>query len=225
MAYVDPRKYPQTFETQLGWAISLGVYPSEDGYSAADNLTTLGKHLDANPTLPLGPIGLDWRTASPIERDEQRGIFRKMLLYASLHRPLINSLRSAAWENPDLIYFPALKDVQEHCGSTQPMHVRAFTGSNSMVRNWIHFFPNNYVNVVVGKRPQTQQVETLKEVLGERLLLESAGPVMSGAGEIGFFSPFLSGEIGTYMITWLDMDIELVAILGSNRGQRLFNLV
>lgn len=48
---------------------------------------------------------------------------------------------------------------------------------------------------------------------------------MSGAGEIGFFSPFLSGEIGTYMITWLDMDIELVAILGSIRGQRMFNLV
>ncbi|XP_069184636.1 uncharacterized protein [Procambarus clarkii] len=222
MAYMDPMKYPRSCETPPGWVMSLGLYP---GCADAMSLKTLRIYMDVLPTVPLGPVGFNLETALLGERKIQRDVFRHVLQYASVRRPLVISLRSQRGDTSDLIFCTALTDLQEFCGSAQPMHLRGFTGSGETVRKWLKFFPNTYFSLYVGEQPMIQPIDVLTAIPKERLLLESAAPVTIEAGTTPLISPAYVGDVGICIAKWLNVDIILLAEVTTANGRRLFKPV
>ncbi|XP_069180124.1 uncharacterized metal-dependent hydrolase YabD-like [Procambarus clarkii] len=142
-----------------------------------------------------------------------------------MRRPLVISLRSQRGDTSDLIFCTALTDLQEFCGSAQPMHMRGFTGSGETVRKWLKFFPNTYFSLDVGGQPMIQQIDALKAIPKERLLLESAAPVITKEGPNPLTSPAYVGDVGICVAKWLNVDIKLLAEVTTENGRRLFNPV
>ncbi|XP_045598276.1 uncharacterized protein [Procambarus clarkii] len=116
-------------------------------------------------------------------------------------------------------------DLQEFCGSAQPMHLRGFAGSGQTVRKWLSFFPNAYFSLYVGEQPVNRPLDVLTAIPKERLLLESAAPVIIEAGTTPLISPVYVGDVGIYIAQWLNVDIALLAEVTTANGRRLFKPV
>ena len=150
-----------------------GAHPKHVEELTPASFNTL-KYLVPSPDVfALGEIGLD-RTVPVKEWRNQDLVFERILSGMAVpDKPIILHLRGQDKYGAD-VHARALGILRRKCSWTQRLHIHFFTGTADMVQDWLEEFPHAYFGFsAVVKSFDTEQVDALKAVPSNRLLLET----------------------------------------------------
>ncbi|MCG7867848.1 MAG: TatD family hydrolase, partial [Candidatus Thiodiazotropha taylori] len=196
MVFCDP-------ETKLAiplmdgkWKIAVGVHPRKVRECSEGYISTIRTLLDSNPLVKaLGEIGLD-RTEPDYMWREQDHLFRRMLTLSRPDKVLVLHLRGSSDLHSSDVLMTALHLVRKACAPHQKVHLHCFTGCKEDVEEWLQEFPNCHFGFTA--RVSTfsgDQLEGLKSVPIDRILLETDSPYMPVSRELKANTPVYIGDV------------------------------
>ena len=219
--FSDPERYPpDDIEFPIGWKMSIGIHPRKQGHLTNDSIRQYRKWI-RKPNVSLGLIGLD-RTASATQWKQQEDLFVKMISNdVDLTQVLVLHMKGEDGDRyGDSVGQRCRSLVAGYRGSRQLLHLQCFTGSKEEVKAWLEQFPNVYFgfNGMVENFDDVQ-IDALKSVPTDRLLLESSVPWMYKKD-----NPANLGEVASLVANILGMTLESVLQNTAENAIRLYKL-
>lgn len=153
---------------------TVGIHPHDAsrGKSAFDSLSAnIDAHHQKKKIVAIGECGLDYYKNHSSKSDQFRMLEWQLELADELNLPVVFHVRDA-WED----FFAILKD---HPGARGVIH--SFTGYSDHVEQANKFDIYFGINGIMTFTKDSKQIEALKQIPSERLLLETDCPYLSPA--------------------------------------------
>ena len=184
--YCDPKTYPspeRLLYLEEGIAVAVGIHPRHASSLKKDRLTgvleTLKPLLDHPRVKAVGEVGLD-RT-EPVEAwSSQLMLLERVLPLLKDGQVLVLHCRGVDGDCGTEAFLQFLCFTQKYVRPHQRIHLHCFTGNQYVVDRWLKEFPNTFFGFANKIRTfSPDQVEALKSLREDRLLLESDAPYFS----------------------------------------------
>ena len=219
--FSEPSRQPTLQRASDKWRIAVGAHPKhieELTNARFDELKSLLRSPDVHA---LGEIGLD-RTVPTKEWKNQDHVLERILSEVSMRsKPIILHLRGQDRYGAD-VHARGLCILRRKCSPSQPIHIHCFTGTADMVRDWSEAFPHAYFGFTAAARSfDADQVEALKAIPKDRLLLEMDSPYMPVRGE-SVNTPAFVGDVAIAIAKTLDMEVLDLLKLSVKNGRKLY---
>ena len=223
MVFCDP-------ETRLSiplmdgrWKVAVGVHPRKVLQCSDSHLARIQMLLDSNPLVKaLGEIGLD-RTEPDHMWAEQDRMFKRLLSLSRPDKVLVLHLRGSSNVHSSDVLMAALHYVGRACSRSQKMHLHCFTGTRSDVEDWLEEFPNCYFGFTARASTFNQfQLEGLRSVPHDRILVETDSPYMPVEGENHTNTPAYIGDVAQLIARLRGVPVEELLAVTVTNGQQLY---
>ena len=149
---------------------------------ATDNISDACYHELAgrvsNPRcVAIGEVGLDFHhTQSSSAISNQKRLLGRMFdLAKARQKPLVIHCREKQEED----YNAAMKMLWEEKMVNHPIHQHCFVGTVPQLGEWAKFLPNCMFGIAAKSLDKPVQKEVIKRISPNRLLLETASPILS----------------------------------------------
>ena len=208
--YCDPKHYPAEIEPSANWLTAIGVHPRKI-HDFRGEAEAQFECLMRDPGLAaLGEIGLDW-TENESQWRTQEEVLRRVLLWSTPRLPIVLHLRGTTVDEVGP-YHRALRIVKEFCGTQQRFHLHCFGGDEEVVHAWADQFPNTYFGFTANvRRFEAKQVQGLRAVPNNRLLVETDSPYLTSRQEIEINTPAYLGEVASLVAERREGDLGHLA--------------
>jgi Tat protein secretion system quality control protein TatD with DNase activity len=227
--YCDPGTWPTLSEIQAlaeeNVLVTVGFHPKSSPLMTDGVLRQFQELLALPEVVGVGEIGLD-DTAPRSKQMSQRRILAEILPLVSdthvlvLHcRGAKKTVQSSSEACLNLLYLvqAALKSRD------QKIHLHCYNGSKEVVKEWLRVFPNTYFGFTRMVRLfSAPQIEGLKSVPNDRLLLETDAPYFPFEGWTNS-SPALLGLTAAAVSQKLEMLARDVLLTTSVNGRTLYS--
>ena len=204
------------------WKVAVGLHPKSFNHDEAylDQVRTL---VQSNPLVAaLGEIGLD-RTVPDYLWDEQERTFQRLLTFCHPEKVLVLHLRGYSKVHSSDVLNTGLQYVWKACSRDQRIHLQCFTGRRVDVEDWLEDFPNCHfgftAKVSLFNDPQ---IEGLRTVPNDRILLETDSPYMPVSRHHGTNTPAYLGDIARMVAHHRFLSWEELLDITATNGQRLY---
>ncbi|MEW8444279.1 MAG: TatD family hydrolase [Candidatus Thiodiazotropha sp.] len=223
MVFCDP-------ETRLSiplmdgrWKVAVGVHPRKVLQCSDSHLARIRMLLDSNPLVKaLGEIGLD-RTEPDHMWAEQDRMFKRLLTLSRPDKVLVLHLRGSSNVHSSDVLMAALHHVGRACSTSQKVHLHCFTGTRSDVEDWLERFPNCYFGFTARASTFNHfQLEGLRAVPHDRILVETDSPYMPVDGENRTNTPAYIGDVAQLIARLRGVPLEELLAVTVTNGQQLY---
>ena len=196
MVFCDPETRLAIPLMDRRWKIAVGVHPRKVRECSEDYVSNIRTLLNSNPLVKaLGEIGLD-RTEMDYMWREQDHLFHRMLTLSHPDKVLVLQLRGSSDLHSSDVLMSALHLVRKACCPSWKIHLHCFTGCKEDVEDWLQEFSN--CHFCFTGRVSTfweDQLESLKSVPINRILLETDSPYMAVNRALKANTPLYIGDV------------------------------
>ncbi len=193
--FCDPETYPDLATirdlARSGVSVTVGLHPKGAQSYSANDISALRRLLDIPEVVGMGEIGFD-RTVLARDWDAQRQVLRDSVRLLGDHHVLVLHCR------PSGQVYSIFTELQQRLRSFvrlyHPIHLHCFSGDRAEIENWLCHFPRihfGFTRMVDGFKKR--QLEGLRFVDDERLLLETDAPYFGFRGVASISNPTLIG--------------------------------
>ena len=222
--YCDPKYYPRVPTTSTIWKVAVGVHPrhamefSEADYTNLESLI-LSPHVHA-----LGEVGLD-RTEPEHSWRRQEEVLIDVLRFNSLRKPLVLHVRGSRSDFRAADVHARCRDIlKDYCAPAQPIHLHCYTGDLEQARSWVRDFPYCFFGFTAKvKEFRGPQIEALKKVPLDRILLETDSPHLPPFQGLRVNSPVYVGEIAKMIARHVDASAKEILQASVENARELYN--
>lgn len=223
MVFCDP-------ETRLSiplmdgrWKVAVGVHPRKVLQCSDSHVARIQMLLDSNPLVKaLGEIGLD-RTEPDYMWADQDRMFKRLLSLSRPDKVLVLHLRGSSNTHSSDVLMAALHHVGKACSRNQKIHLHCFTGTRSDVEDWLEEFPHCYFGFTARASTFNQfQLEGLRSVPHDRILVETDSPYMPVDGENRTNTPAYIGDVAQLVARMRGVSSEDLLGVTVTNGQQLY---
>ena len=197
---------------------TAGIHPHDAsrGKSAFDSLSaTINTHQQNKKIVAIGECGLDYNKNHSSKSDQFKMLEWQLELSDKLNLPVVFHVRDA-WED----FFAILKD---HPGTRGVIH--SFTGYSDHVEQANKFDLYFGINGIMTFTKDSKQIEALKQIPSERLLLETDCPYLSPAPYRGKINqPGYVELIADFVASTLDSNLTNIAESTTQNAKELFSI-
>jgi len=194
--YCDPGTYPIRVFPSDEVKVAIGLHPRKVGLFDMAREKLFASLIQDPAVVALGEVGFDLTEPSHTW-DEQLSVLRRVLAFCSHAKPLVLHIRSNPYKVTCNPYEKVFEIVQDYCGRLQPIHLHCFGGTAEDVEPWMQSFPNCYFGFTASVDFfSTAQVQGLKSVPMERILLETDSPYLCPRGRKQVNTPIFIGDVG-----------------------------
>ena len=221
MVYSEPLTYPNKFYVGK-WKFALGVHPKHVQELTVERFLYLQSVIHLPEIAALGEIGLD-RTVSPKYWSRQDETFRKVLALADPSKPIILHLRGPVDDHIGMdVNARALQIMLSICQRDQLIHLHCFTGNVELVQLWTEKFNKIYFGYTAAVQNfNKDQLQGLKCIPSDRILLETDSPYMSPKGK-GCNTPAFIGDVASLVAAHRDVPATELLRQTSKNGYTLY---
>ena len=203
MVFCDPKDFPTSQEikeikTRGKFGVAMGIHPnySKENISRFEpSVQLIREQMDQRNLNGLGEVGLDFLKGGNVQKQEQ--ILEWILPLARPEIPLILHVRGISEDsNSELAYDHALRLlIKNNLDKNQAVQLHSFTGTSRTVQRWLKIFPNCYFSFSgLVRNFNPEQIQALRVVPSDRLLLETDSPYLPLRREIRCNVPGYLGE-------------------------------
>ena len=219
--FSEPSRQPNISNAPLNWKAAVGAHPKHVEELTPARFNTLKSLVRSPDVCALGEIGLD-RTVPVKEWRNQDLVFERILSGIAVpDKPIILHLRGQDKYGAD-VHARALGILRRKCSRTQRLHIHCFTGTADMVQDWLEEFPHAYFGFTAIVRSfDTEQVDALKAVPSNRLLLETDSPYMPVSGQ-NVNTPAFIGDVATIIARTINVEVLDILARSVRNGQSLY---
>ena len=219
--FSEPSRQPIISNAPLNWKAAVGAHPKHVEELTPARFNTLKSLVRSPDVCALGEIGLD-RTVPVKEWRNQDLVFERILSGIAVpDKPIILHLRGQDKYGAD-VHARALGILRRKCSRTQRLHIHCFTGTADMVQDWLEEFPHAYFGFTAIVRSfDTEQVDALKAVPSNRLLLETDSPYMPVSGQ-NVNTPAFIGDVATIIARTINVEVLDILARSVRNGQSLY---
>ena len=223
MVFCDPENIASIPLADGKWKIAVGVHPRKAVGCPETILSRIKILVDTNPLVKaLGEIGLD-RTEPDYTWPDQDRMFKKLLSWSRPEKVLVLHLRGVSDRDCSDVLLAGLHYVKKACYSNQLIHLHCFTGNQAMVEYWLEDFPNVYFGFTARVTSfNTEQIDGLRAVPTNRLLLETDSPYMPVEGQNRVNTPAYIGDVGEVVARVRGMPLRELLETTLENGIRLY---
>ena len=224
--FCDPATYP-TVEiirklSEQGVEVTVGLHPK---FAATVSPAAL-EHLSRLVALPevagVGEIGLD-QTVKSKKFPMQRDVLAECLAMVQERHVLVLHCRESSQDTKSDLLASLFYQVSEMVPTEQRIHLHCFSGTTSDMRRWTRHFPNVYIGFTPMARSfGNEQVQAVRAVRKERLLLETDAPYFAPQGA-QWSTPGCVGATGKAVAKLRGEAWEEVMSQSLENGHRLYH--
>jgi len=194
--HCDPETYPNRICHSDEVKVAIGLHPRKVELFDVTRENLFASLIQNPAVVALGEVGFDLTEPSRTW-DTQLTVLRRVLSYCSVSKPLVLHIRSNPYQVTFNPYEKVFEIVQDYCGRLQPIHLHCFGGTAEDVEPWRQTFPNCYFGFTFSVDFFSgDQVQGLKKVPLERILLETDSPYLSPRGRSCVNTPMFLGDVG-----------------------------
>ncbi len=173
----------------------------------------------------LGEIGIDrtvdvelWAQQVSVLEQEQ------VLSLSDVKKPIVLHIRGSRQDRYGSDANACVREVvREYCGRHQPIHLHCFGSEPSQVRRWLREFPNSHFSFsgqVV--HFNDQQVEALRLVPHDRLLIETDSPYLPVQRSLRINTPAYIGDVANEVARLRQESLQTILDITVQNAKRLY---
>ena len=169
-------------------------------------------------------MGLDW-TEPHHTWILQEEVLIRTLQMCNVRKSLILHIRGAFGDKTDNdVYLRCLYIVRNYCAPAQLMHLHCFTGTAEQVLAWTNSFHSCFFGFTrMVRQFGPAQIEGLRAIPPNRLLLETDSPYFEGRG-VSAKTPAYIGEVAQEVANMVQVDLETLLRITVDNAKLLYKI-
>lgn len=201
--YSEPSNYKNIPIPSGNWKIAVGVHPKRVSELTEDRFQQLQQLMKCSTIAALGEVGLD-RTVPFQEWRIQEAALTRILKLAVPEKCLVLHLRGSITDRYSIdVSARCLRILDNTISHRQRIHLHCFAGDSDQVSERLKAYPHTYFGFTgLAKTFDTTQIEALKSVPLDKLLIETDSPYLSvhsginTPAHIGEVASVVAGQLG-----------------------------
>jgi TatD DNase family protein len=196
--YCDPERFPKCLPVDPRVRVAVGVHPKKVRLLTATREAKLLSLVRDPRVTAVGEIGFD--LTEPADTwGPQLDFLRYFLPFCEVGKPLVLHIRNSPKShlNP---YFEVFKLMKDYFGHLKPFHLHCFGGTAEDVKVWHSHYRNCHFGFTGSVLEfNSAQLEGLKSVPLNRLLIETDSPYLSPLRGVKINTPAYIGDVGWHV--------------------------
>ena len=219
--FSEPSNYDLIPSQPQKWYLAVGVHPKHVEELTDQRFSQFQSLLKRPSVHALGEVGLDRTVPAAVWR-RQEAILDKVLGCATPNQCLVLHLRGSRDDKYGIdVHARCLRILDRTVARRQKIHLHSFTGDAGLVSEWREMYPNTYFGISgLARSFDARQIEALKTIPMDRLLLETDSPYLSVNNPIN--SPACIGDIANLVASKMGKPLEEILSRSVENGVRLY---
>nr|XP_022307697.1 flocculation protein FLO11-like [Crassostrea virginica] len=219
--FSEPSNYDLIPSQPQKWYLAVGVHPKHVEELTDQRFSQFQSLLKRPAVHALGEVGLDRTVPAAVWR-RQEAILDKVLGCATPNQCLVLHLRGSRDDKYGIdVHARCLRILDRTVARRQKIHLHSFTGDAGLVSEWREMYPNTYFGISgLARSFDARQIEALKTIPMDRLLLETDSPYLSVNNPIN--SPACIGDIANLVASKMGKPLEEILSRSVENGVRLY---
>ncbi|XP_030854779.1 uncharacterized protein LOC105438258 [Strongylocentrotus purpuratus] len=179
------------------WRFAVGIHPKKASMCTSEHWRRMMHYLAHPRVVALSEVGLDFSVHRNLW-GQQEDLLHRLLDLGTLGKVLVMHLRGRR-DDPMgyIVHRIALRTLRRKCMVSQRIHLHCFSGDIRLVREWANAFPLCYFGIAgLARTFNQEQRAAVREIRGDRLLLETDSPHLRVHPECEYQTPYFLGDVG-----------------------------